>query len=265
MIVLYNGGGASVSEIFDKSLSDDDWAKLRKSACTLLRNRNGVNAAQRLEELIFEVRQATNFFHDDFYVLYLKVPVDQYASLAGLENDKTARGELRQIAETVSEIGPFIRFIVLVLDKDAEQIGVPSPTLKTTSLSVSGALADAEWLIQARGATSGVDRIHTAFHGYLQTVCKDRGIGLPTKCSITDALKAIRNEHPVFQRSGSTSSPIDRVLSAVATIVDALNPLRNNASLAHPNDSLLPESEAMLVINTVRSLLHYFDSKLHGN
>lgn len=47
-------------------------------------------------------------------------------------------------------------------------------------------------------------------------------------------------------------------------IVDALNPLRNRASLAHPNESLLAEPEAMLVINSVRTLLHYIDSRVHG-
>ena len=46
-----------------------------------------------------------------------------------------------------------------------------------------------------------------------------------------------------------------RVALAMANIVDALNPLRNRASLAHPNTGLLEEPEAMLVINAVRTLL----------
>lgn len=47
-----------------------------------------------------------------------------------------------------------------------------------------------------------------------------------------------------------------------ASAVDALNPIRNNASVAHPNAALLAEPEAMLVINSVRTLLHYLDSKI---
>ena len=39
--------------------------------------------------------------------------------------------------------------------------------LFVTNYSVEAALADAEMLIKIRGATSGVDRVHTAFHGYL--------------------------------------------------------------------------------------------------
>jgi hypothetical protein len=45
--------------------------------------------------------------------------------------------------------------------------------------------------------------------------------------------------------------------------VDALNPLRNKASVAHANPVLLPEPEAMLVINAARSILHYVDEKVH--
>jgi hypothetical protein len=53
------------------------------------------------------------------------------------------------------------------------------------------------------------------------------------------------------------------MLGAMATVVDVLNPLRNKASVAHPNQQLLAEPEALLVINSVRTLLNYLDSKLH--
>jgi hypothetical protein len=41
-----------------------------------------------------------------------------------------------------------------------------------------------------------------------------------------------------------------------------LNPVRNNASVAHPNEDLLGHEEAELVINVGRSLLSYLDAKL---
>jgi hypothetical protein len=47
----------------------------------------------------------------------------------------------------------------------------------------------------------------------------------------------------------------------MATILDSLNPVRNNASVAHPNNELIGKPEAMLVINTVRTLLSYLESK----
>jgi hypothetical protein len=51
------------------------------------------------------------------------------------------------------------------------------------------------------------------------------------------------------------------MLGSMASILDALNPGRNNASMAHPISSLVGEAEAVLVINTVRTLLTYFDAK----
>jgi len=47
----------------------------------------------------------------------------------------------------------------------------------------------------------------------------------------------------------------------MANIMDALNPVRNNASVAHPNTTLIGEPEAVLVINIVRSLLGYLEAK----
>ena len=49
------------------------------------------------------------------------------------------------------------------------------------------------------------------------------------------------------------------MLRGLAQIVDAMNPVRNHSSLAHPNVNLLEEPEAMLAANAVRSLLHYFE------
>ena len=48
----------------------------------------------------------------------------------------------------------------------------------------------------------------------------------------------------------------------MGAILDALNPVRNRASVAHPNPSLLEQHEAMLVVNSTRTILHYLDSKL---
>ncbi len=43
--------------------------------------------------------------------------------------------------------------------------------------------------------------------------------------------------------------------------MDVLNPIRNSASMAHPNADLLEDPEAMLVINAARTILHYIDAK----
>ena len=58
--------------------------------------------------------------------------------------------------------------------------------------------------------------------------------------SLTDLFKQSREGHPAFRDLGPRSDDIVRVLRALASILDTRNPLRNKASVAHPNPVLLP-------------------------
>lgn len=79
---------------------------------------------------------------------------------------------------------------------------------------------------------------------------------------MTRLFKLIRQQHPSFQNLGARSQDIERILQSFANIMDALNPIRNTASVAHPNADLLKKDEAMLVVNSARTLLHYLNAKL---
>jgi len=139
-------------------------------------------------------------------------------------------------------------------------ISVPTP--QSTSDIVLRALADADQLISSRGAVSGVDRMHTALHGYLRSVCLRVGIGVNRDASVTELFKVLRENHSAFKDLGARSEEITKVLRALATVIDALNPIRNRASVAHPNEELLDEPEAVLVINAIRTLLQYIESRI---
>ena len=102
----------------------------------------------------------------------------------------------------------------------------------------------------------------------LATVVKaidERGatdVAKKTRQWFTGLFKIIVGSDPSFQAKGPRAEDIEKIGRGIASVLDALNPLRNRASLAHPNDSLLDEPEAMLVINSIRTLLHYLNSKL---
>ena len=138
---------------------------------------------------------------------------------------------------------------------------IASPEPKTTSAVVERAIGDVEALVQTSGAVSGVDRVHTALHGYLRAVCERENIAYGKDDSMTRLFKSLRQHHPALQNLGARPQDIERVLQSFASIMDALNPIRNNASIAHPNEDLLDKDEAMLVINAARTLLHYLDAK----
>ncbi|HSP14317.1 MAG TPA: abortive infection family protein [Thermoanaerobaculia bacterium] len=139
-------------------------------------------------------------------------------------------------------------------------VATPQPTLSTAV--VDRAISDAETLIRAQGATSAVDRIHTALHGYLRVICDAAKITTSTDASLTQLFKAIREHHPKFQATGARAADIQQIVRAIASIVGVLDPVRNQATVVHPNLILLDEPEAMLVINAARTILHYLDAKL---
>lgn len=141
--------------------------------------------------------------------------------------------------------------------------GVLNPSLTTPSEVVERALRDAEHLIANNGAVSGIDRLHTALHGYVKQACAEAGI-LPAEKdpNLTRLFKQIRENHPKLQTKGTRHDDIATLQNALTAIVSVLDPIRNRASVAHPNDALLSAPEAHLVINCVRTLLHYLEAKL---
>ncbi len=216
--------------------------------------------------------------HAEFYPEYCDLDINPAAydgttrqrfitilsSLEPLDQAKVLRGV---VARFSPDEGPDTRKASLVelqqvikrLESAPHVAGI---TPQITSEVVHRAIEDAEILIQSSGPTSAVDRVHTLLHGYLQAVCDDEWITYKRDDSMVALLRKIQAEHPRFTDLGPRSQDVGRILNACATILDALMPLRNQASVAHPNKELLSEAEAMLVINVGRSLLQYLNAKL---
>jgi len=142
--------------------------------------------------------------------------------------------------------------------------GVPAPAPKITSEIVERALQDAGNLLKTSGPVSAVDRVHTALHGWLKAACADAGIPLGTDPSITEVFSTLREKHPKLRATGNGAEEITKVLRALSKAIDSLNTLRNRMSVAHPNEKLLDEPEAMLMINVTQTLLHFLDAKLRS-
>jgi hypothetical protein len=139
---------------------------------------------------------------------------------------------------------------------------VAAPEPRATRDVVLEALRDAEILIRDGRPTSAVDRVHTALHGHLHALCEARHLATPNQATLNQLFNALRQTGPELQPTGARADDINRVIRSTAAILDALNPVRNQATLAHPNAELLEDAEAMLVVNVTRSLLAYIDAKL---
>lgn len=183
-------------------------------------------------------------------------PKDQAKILRGvLERFPTSPEHPKRTPELYGEIHALIQRLEGISP-------IAFPTLPINSQAVEQAIADAEALINKNGAVSAVDRVHTVTHGYLAEICKKAGITYPPDATLTKLFRLIREQHPSFANLGPRSQDISKILNSSAAILDALTPLRNKASLAHPNESLLGTDEAMLVINVTKTLLHYLNAKI---
>jgi hypothetical protein len=134
--------------------------------------------------------------------------------------------------------------------------------LRISKEVVSKALADADALVASGRPLGAVDRVHTALHGYLQAACAEDKIDFDRADSVVKLLRRLQAEHQGLKETGPRPQAITKVVNAFAQVLDALLPVRNNTSLAHPNDTLLPEAEAYLFINAVRTIFQYLDAKL---
>ncbi len=142
-----------------------------------------------------------------------------------------------------------------------QHVAAPPPAPSASEVVIR-ALRDADHLIQTNGPISAVDRVHTALHGYLKDLCAKENLAVPENPTIGVLLKTIRNDHPALKSLGHHHAHVDGVLGSLAGAVSALNTLRNNASVAHPNQVLLGDPEAMLMVNLVRTLFNYLEARL---
>jgi hypothetical protein len=160
--------------------------------------------------------------------------------------------------ESQRDLGPWIENVARRLEGDA----VAAPTLEAQYEVLTQAIADTETLIRERGPTSAVDRLHTALHAYMKQICREAGIDFKERDRISDLYRKILREHPIFGEDGPQSERVRQLLRSLTVGIDALDPIRNRASLAHPNEELLGEQEAIFVRNAVNTILTYLNAKL---
>jgi len=218
--------------------------------------------------------------HAEFYPLYCNLDIDPYEfegttkerfiKILSSQNPKSQAKIIRGVLERFpldSEYKPKSRSkklhdeLLKISNRLDTREGVSAVSLQTSYEVVHQALQDAEILLRNSNASSGIDRLFTALHGYMKFILDDAKLSYTDNASITSLYKVLRENHPAFQTSGHRAQDIRKILQTMSAIIDALQPVRNRASLAHPN-ALLEEPEAMLVINSTRTLLHYLDSKI---
>ena len=212
----------------------------------------------------------------EFYPLYCELEIDPFSYAGNTTRErfisvlrgsdpevqaKILRGLLERVPQPTAS-GPAVmtRDEVAALVTRLEGLPVPESLPENANETVLRALRDAQSLIHQQRPSSAVDRVHTALHGYLRTLCDEQEIAYEEGDSPQRLLRLLRQNHP---RLGGIQEGdvISDVLTSIGTAVDRVNTIRNRASLAHPNEDLIDEPEARLVINSVRTILHYLEAR----
>ena len=222
--------------------------------------------------------------HREFYAAYCDLTVDpeaypgttrqRFLAVLSSANSQTQAAIVRGVARRFP-VGSEVQRTqdahskLLTMAKRCSQVAAVEPTSpRLASELVRQALADAASLLEVQGPVSALDRVHTALHGYLKTVCRSAGLdlaSLPADPGVTQVFKLMRERHPALRDMGVQDDAMRKIVFSIGNILDSLNPLRNRGSLAHANDQLVEREEALLAINLTRSIIQYLDSKIVAN
>ncbi|WP_283153613.1 abortive infection family protein [Guptibacillus hwajinpoensis] len=129
---------------------------------------------------------------------------------------------------------------------------------------VKEVLQQADVLIANHSYSSAVDRAHTAIHGYLKEVCDKKNIIFNEQnVKIQDMWSKMKTDHPCFNIDFKDHhKPINHTVNAISKFLESMNDIRNRHGFSHPNEDIIEEKEARLIINLSRVLLYYIDSKV---
>ena len=115
MITLYHGSGAGDFEVHGDVLDEQEHESLLLNARHILRARGEDFAVKFLERAAFRVTEGTNHFNDEFQVLVAHVPLQEYDEFRIISSQAEAQRAFRKIAEVLTEIGFYVRFIAVDL------------------------------------------------------------------------------------------------------------------------------------------------------
>jgi hypothetical protein len=219
--------------------------------------------------------------HQDFYPCYCELDIDptnyqgttreRFISIlsqaAPQDQAKIIRGTFKKYPcdqgseKDLKRKSIYIELCDLAGRLEKSEVAVKAHNFSDKSV-VFNALQDAEVLLSERGAISALDRVHTAIHGFLKSQCEQSGIQVSRDANIIECFKSLRTSHPSFQISGEYDQEVKKVLNALSAVLDALNTLRNRASLAHPSANILDDAASHLMINSAKTLLRYVSDRI---
>ena len=144
-------------------------------------------------------------------------------------------------------------------DSTYEDLYLDFHQMATKSDTVQKAIEDAELFIREGKMESAVDRIHTAFHGYLQIQLEKHGKSFQKDDSISSLFNNLIDCYQASIHPENVAKRVKTILRSGGGMINAINELRNNNTTVHPNEQLIQKREAMLVLHLMNAMVTYIE------
>lgn len=149
--------------------------------------------------------------------------------------------------------------ILNLLNESDDSEDVNFSRIASRSGAVHKSIEDALVFIREGKYDSAVDRVHTAFHGYLRQLLNEHS----AYYTVDESLPALYAKLHVYYEShiqpADVGERVKMILRSAGGMVNAVNELRNNNTVAHPNGQLIQKKESQLVIRLVNAIIDYIE------
>lgn len=125
--------------------------------------------------------------------------------------------------------------------------------------TISFAINDAETLMRGGRVSSAVDRIHTAFHGYLRQLLDTHQLTYDEGETLSQLYSKLHTFYGSSIQPPDVADLVRTALRSASGVVSSINDIRNRHTIAHPNADLIQAREAMLIIGLVKTVVDYLE------
>lgn len=167
--------------------------------------------------------------------------------------------EFRTHAERRARIGQLFQPIIDMLNDSEDKAAVDFQKVSLQSKTVQQAIADAKLFIRERKYESAVDRIHTAFQGYLRQILDRHQIAYKSDDTLPSLYAKLHSYYESAIQPPDVAGRIRDIIRSGSNMVIKINELRNNNTVAHANTQLIQKREAELVIRMLNALWDYIE------
>lgn len=162
-------------------------------------------------------------------------------------------------AERRAYISELFTPVINQIQESDETAVIDFSRIVNKSEAINKAIDDANTLIRSGRYDSAVDRIHTAFFGYLRFLLDQHNIPYVEG----DTLAQLYTKLHIYY--GETIQPNDvgvlvkTIMRSSSGTISAINDFRNRHTVVHPNDHLINKREAQLAIRLINSVVDYIE------